>query len=409
MSPRLALLVVISVGTPCSAFQLRKDSQGDVVRWPDKVEFVIDSRLADRLGEAKANEAIEAAIATMEGATPKCRVTVRIGKPTGVGYQMGAADNQNDILALEDWPYDGNALAATIVTLNARTNEIIDADIVFNDEGHHFRVVDALSTTDRSLMTSERIDDIQNTVTHELGHALGLLHNEVDPAVVMYPSAGPLEVSKRVLAQDDEDGLLALYSTAEAPAAESLLGCASTTGGPMVIALVAALAVFSPRRRRVVALLGVLAVPLHAVAEEPGVRFAPDLAAAREVSVVDVRSRTPVRLPENPRLIFTDVELTMRECVKGPCPATRVIRVPGGRIGDIEQVVAHQPVPALDERILLVMTSKAPRVVRLTATSERAMVVAAFERARLALPVSLGPQASPQPLTGAGQPTGFVH
>ena len=138
-------------------------------------------------------------------------------------------------------------------------------------------------------------------------------------------------------------------------------------------------------------------------------RFAPDLEAAREISVADVRARTSVRLPESPRLIFTDVELTVRECVKGPCVATRVVRVPGGRLGDIEQIVAHQPVPSLDERILFVMTPKLSRVVRVAEASDRALVRLAFERARLAVPVSLEPQASPQPLTGAGQPTGFAH
>lgn len=411
MSLRLALLVAVSLSIPCFAYQLRKDSQGDVVRWPSHVEFVIDSRLASRLGEGNAESAVKAAIATMELATPGCEVSARVGKTTGVGYQVGANDNQNDVFALEDWPYDGNALAATVVTLNSRTNEILDADIVFNEEGRHFRVVDALSDTERRLMSIERFDDIQNTVTHEIGHALGLLHNEEDANVVMYPSAAPLEVSKRVLAQDDEEGLLALYTTAlEGGSPDGLLGCSSTgQGGPVLLALLGALGLFSRRHRRVALLACVIAVPLSALAGEPHMRFAPDLDAAREISVADVRARTSVRLPESPRLIFTDVELTVRECVKGPCVARRVVRVPGGRLGDIEQIVAHQPVPALDERILFVMTPKLPRVVRVAEASDRALVRLAFERARLAVPVSLVPHASSTPPTGAGQATGFAH
>jgi len=329
---RLALTVVVFLSVPASAYQLRKDSQGDVVRWPSRVEFVIDSRLVDVLGEGKADTAIKAAIEAMELATPGCAVKVRVGRSTGVGYEVGASDNQNDVLALEDWPYDGNALAATVVTLDSRTNTILDADIVFNAQNHHFRVVDALSATERGLTQKERFDDIQNTVTHEFGHALGLLHNEEDPAVVMYPSAAPLEISKRILASDDQAGLLALYETSlESLGPQSLLGCSSSGGAPLTLALLGLLGLgFGRRRRAALALL--VAVPMATLAAEPVERFAPDLDRADEVAVAQVRSMSSRWLPEHPRLLVTDIELEVHECVKGPCAPTRVVRVPGGRL-----------------------------------------------------------------------------
>jgi MYXO-CTERM domain-containing protein len=409
MLPRLALAVVVFLSVPSSAYQLRKDSQGDVVRWPSRVEFVIDSRLVDALGEGKADAAVKAAIETMELATPGCEVRVRVGRSTGVGYEVGASDNQNDVLALEDWPYDGNALAATVVTLDSRTNTILDADIVFNAQNHHFRVVDALSATERGMTQRERFDDIQNTVTHEFGHALGLLHNEQDPAVVMYPSAAPLEISKRILASDDQAGLLALYETSlESPA--SILGCSSSGGAPLTLALLGLLGLGLGRgRRRRAALALLVAVPMATLAAEPVERFAPDLARADEVAVAQVRSMSSRRLPEHPRLLVTDVELEVYECVKGPCAPTRVVRVPGGRLGDLEQVVAHEPVPALDERILLVRTGRAPRVLKVSEPSDRALVRFAFERARLALPVSLTPQVSRPPPASTAQPPGFAR
>ncbi len=85
--------------------------------------------------------------------------------------------------------------------------------------------------------------DLQNTVTHEAGHFLGLAHPcEADPgtatangvpvcsghpemtSVTMFPSASPGEISKRTLAPDDVEGVCAIYprpaTAALAPAAE---------------------------------------------------------------------------------------------------------------------------------------------------------------------------------------------
>lgn len=407
MRSRLLAVVVVLLGLPCFAYQLRKDSQGDVVRWPRQVEFVIDSELASILGEGRADAAIRAAVAAMDDATPSFTVSVRVGHAGAIGYQVGSADNQNDVVALDDWPYDENALAATVVTLNARTNEILDADIAFNAEGFQFRVVDALTTAEKRSSCA-RLDDIQNTVTHELGHALGLQHNEVDPAVVMYPSAGPQEVSKRVLAVDDRDGLLALYDgAAPVPSVESLLGCSSSSSGPMLLAALAVGAALGLRRRRALVLLAL--APVAALAGEPARWAVPDLEVAEEVSVADVKARRSFQLQENSRLIVTELELEVRECVKGACSRTRVVRVPGGRVGDIEQVVAHQPVPTVEERILLVRGGRGPRLVRVQGEGDRLELALAFRRARLAVPVSLGPQGSQQPLTGGVQPTGSTR
>jgi hypothetical protein len=45
------------------------------------------------------------------------------------------------------------------------------------------------------------------------------------------------------------------------------------------------------------------------------------------------------------RLLFSEVELQVRGCLKGECPATVKVLVPGGRSGHIEQVVMGRPVP----------------------------------------------------------------
>jgi hypothetical protein len=79
--------------------------------------------------------------------------------------------------------------------------------------------------------------DLQDTLTHELGHFIGLAHPcgsgsgspEIDCAsspdfaiTTMYPFESPGETSKRVLSADDVDGVCTLYPRGAAPAAASL-------------------------------------------------------------------------------------------------------------------------------------------------------------------------------------------
>jgi hypothetical protein len=85
--------------------------------------------------------------------------------------------------------------------------------------------------------------DLQNTVTHEVGHVLGLAHSDVQGAT-MAATTGAGEISKRTLAPDDLAGICAVYQVRNG-------GCACGAGGGAgaVSLLVAALAL-RPRRRR---------------------------------------------------------------------------------------------------------------------------------------------------------------
>jgi hypothetical protein len=52
--------------------------------------------------------------------------------------------------------------------------------------------------------------DVQNTATHEFGHFLGLAHPPVE-AATMYAYAPPGQTSKRILNQDDINGICDIY------------------------------------------------------------------------------------------------------------------------------------------------------------------------------------------------------
>jgi len=112
-----------------------------------------------------------------------------------------AIDSRNVVSFLKSPPrnaFDALTLAITFIQPIHGTNEILDADIVFND-----RDVDwELNVGDYSLAAVS---------LHEIGHFLGLDHTS-DPATVMFPTAGGLTV----LSPGDQAGAAFIYPLQEA-------------------------------------------------------------------------------------------------------------------------------------------------------------------------------------------------
>lgn len=369
MRPQLLALMSLTLSFPAAAWDVRTDSEGDVVRWARPVEMVLDSSAAELLHEGSTANAISAAIQHLDDATPFLELSLRVAAAKPIGYVVGARDNQNSILVLEDWPYAEGTLAVTLVTLNARTNELLDADIAFNLEGHHFRVLPDVVKDDR------RFDDVQNTITHELGHVLGLMHNTAHEDLVMYPSAPPGETLKRNLKSDDRDGLLSLYGTAVEPvkaALAPLVGCSATSTPPaslLILALGLVLLRFSRVRARHLALAA--CVPTLALAAAP----LPDsITGAKEVALVRVVARQALQHPTNPGLIVTVLTIAPVECLKGACTPLEQIVVAGGRLGDLEQIAVHEPVPLVGQRVLVTRSTSRPRVLWVDAEVQQSII-----------------------------------
>lgn len=155
----------------------------------------------------------------------------------------------------DDIDTGGDVLAVTLVTADVRSGRILDADVVVDESDFEF----ADLTTNRC--SSERdpshCADLQNALTHEFGHAAGFAHS-ADVLATMYGQvvvAG--ETSKRELAQDDIDGLCAVYPRGLRTQTCASLGtlevngwgCSSTEGGSGA-ALLLALSWFGRRRGR---------------------------------------------------------------------------------------------------------------------------------------------------------------
>lgn len=393
--PSLLLMFPLTV----SAFELRTDSQGDLVKWHGEVAFVVDPALAQVLREPLALQAVKSAIAELDEATPELKVSVKEGAVRGPGFELdGDTVNQNEILALTDWPYTDGALASTVVTLNARTDEILDTDIVFNAEQHTFRVLTA------PMATGQTLDDVQNTLTHELGHALGLMHNPNDARVVMYPRASAGEVGKRVLQDDDRDGLATLYSevvvTPEPPPMQ--MGCSSTSGAATWALGLFVLAALALRRRPTP-----VPVRVKRVARSAGLVLAvvgATSASAQTVSPVSVgvvRAKVSHRSSSSPGLIVTSLDVELEACASASCERVTRVTVPGGRLGDLEQVVEHHPVPLLQERLGLAKKNGRWVIFRLLESDEAARFNALLVRSATPQTPAQAPGLVTQPVVPA--------
>jgi hypothetical protein len=131
-------------------------------------------------------------------------------------YQYNSdAPNMNSILFLEDWeghelPLD--AFAVTLVWNIKDTGEIVDADMLLNPS------LGKLTICGNACLDGDNDIDLQNVITHEAGHFLGLAHSDVAESTMS--STAPVgEVEKRDLTEDDRLGLCEVYGALPTPAA----------------------------------------------------------------------------------------------------------------------------------------------------------------------------------------------
>lgn len=120
--------------------------------------------------------------------------------------------NENDgvnsvIMVKDEWPFDTSAIAITrnfyVSGDSASSGIILDSDILLNSVDHEFTTTNEFGK-----------HDVQNIVTHEVGHFVGMGH-EVAPAdanATMYAVASPNEFIKRTLNSSDLQGLYSAYA-----------------------------------------------------------------------------------------------------------------------------------------------------------------------------------------------------
>ena len=96
------------------------------------------------------------------------------------------------------WEHQAQAIALTTTTYDPQSGRILDADIELNTPSFIFSTVDAPRCTAPAYNTGCVAWDLQNTVTHEIGHMMGLDHT-LSMGSTMNPTAPPGELTKRNL------------------------------------------------------------------------------------------------------------------------------------------------------------------------------------------------------------------
>ncbi len=101
-------------------------------------------------------------------------------------------DGENVIYFDEAWESDPDLLALTSNWAYADTGEMVGFDVRINASDHQWTVSGEAGMA-----------DLQNMMSHEIGHALGLDHTTVDETAAMYGSSSAGETTKRTLKWDD--------------------------------------------------------------------------------------------------------------------------------------------------------------------------------------------------------------
>lgn len=153
------------------------------------------------------------------------------------------------------WQFASAAIAMTTTSYDPKTARILDADIELNSKGFVFTAVDAPVCVAPVFTQSCVATDVQNTLTHEIGHLLGLGHT-AQAGSTMAARADPGETSKRLLDTQTKQFVCDVYpkgkptkSCAIVSVSQDLgtsAGGCSTSGA----ALASSLALMSMLRRR---------------------------------------------------------------------------------------------------------------------------------------------------------------
>jgi MYXO-CTERM domain-containing protein len=210
---RLAAFAILFLSAPeAYAYRCSRTAidAGPSLIWEQRrIEWLLDSELTSDLAGEEVIAAVQASFAAWN--EPECSDLELVFGGLRDGLMAGAPRNgpqENAVLFVAGWPYDPAVIALTTNAYDPQTGIVRDGDIEINDSG--FTFVDATA----GCTPTSKTMDLQNTITHEVGHLIGLDHPPSTPEfeeATMFGSAPPCESQKRTLAQDDIDGLCAIY------------------------------------------------------------------------------------------------------------------------------------------------------------------------------------------------------
>lgn len=222
----LALALCLAAVPPLAAFQQETTDDPNCTEapgvncphhgapffWPASkhpVPYVINSDLAG-VSFATAQSAIDSAFSTWATASSSAITFAFAGQSHGGSNgQDGANTISWKDLGGSHGAFVSDTFAESIITFVSSSGEIVDVDTELNAN-----VPFAVLPSGEDDPSDPRVD-IQAVVTHEVGHFLGLAHeNRFGPQVVMIFSDTSGNTTHRTLSADDRSGVRAIYPTA---------------------------------------------------------------------------------------------------------------------------------------------------------------------------------------------------
>ena len=336
-------------------YSLRKGEDGVLLLWrAARVQVQVDASALPGLSGPQVIDHVQAAFLTWTANGVPAQSTFK--QSTGQG--AAAKDGRNMVQWVSSgWRHGKEAVAITISWYRASTGEVLESDIQANAEDYRWGVTPAKGSG---------LFDVQNIMAHEAGHFWGVGHSDVQGAT-MWEVSQPGQLSKRTLAQDDRDGIVALVTAlgttdaapaqlAQNQAVRSGHGCSAagdTREGGVALLVLICLLLRARHGRGVMALLPV-ALMLWAAPAGADDRLEPTatrLAAAAPLVFQGVVTGGKSHFKDG--LIVTDSTISVQRCFKGPCPTTRTLRTLGGVVGDLGMHVAGEARPRPGQELIL--------------------------------------------------------
>lgn len=236
--------LVYGLGVPAGQAYVRTRTLdgNNPIHWTRSCVFITPS--TERAGTLTQTEILTAVHASADAWNAvSCSYIQLVVGASEPGLEAGFNEDvaPENVIVFQDatWPYDPVAAALTTITYLSSSSassdgQIVDADIEVNGVNFVF-----------ATNGSPTAHDLQNVLTHEIGHVLGLDHpcddgmvtpipldhtgtpipwcfprGQLPPEVTgatMYNFAEPGEMLKRTLEPDDVNGLCAIYPTAADP------------------------------------------------------------------------------------------------------------------------------------------------------------------------------------------------
>jgi hypothetical protein len=230
---RASIVLIVACGgsKPATVAYVRRHVDGvataPCVAWsPPQYTYELDPALSARTPGDHGRAAVNAAVASWRavaagcssfqlvdgmGASKKNLIVWRethcdaVAPPNDPCFADGTCDDKYAC-----WDGDPMSLAVTTLTYSRSTGTLLGAEIQLDGADWLFTTVDSPPCKSGAPATDCVATDTQNTLTHELGHAIGLDHVDGSGST-MSPTSPEGETSKRVIDPGTAEGFCAIY------------------------------------------------------------------------------------------------------------------------------------------------------------------------------------------------------